>query len=266
MRQHLLQVLPFFLKKIDLFVRFYNYFISPDKVFIRELTNILGFVPRKVFLYKKAFTHKSIAQSDEDSELPQNNERLEFLGDAVLDTVTAEYLFKKYPKQYEGFLTQMRSKLVNRKSLNKLASQMGLDVFMRQHGSSRISQTMMGNTFEALIGAIYLDIGYKGTHRFIVNRMLKQYVDVHQLENQNLNFKSQLLEYSQKNNKTIQYNMIHHYRTNSNRERFKIEVTIDGDPISNAEDFSKKSAEQKASEKALLKLGLIETASEKEHS
>ena len=149
---------------------------------------------------------------------------MNFLGDAILDSVTAEYLFRKYPTQDEGFLTQMRSKMVNRKTLNKIAGQMGLDIFLRKQGATRISQTMMGNTFEAFIGAIYLDVGYWKTKRFIVNRMLRQYIDVHELENVNTNYKSQLLEYSQKHQKTIAYELVEHYRTKNNRERFKISV------------------------------------------
>ena len=126
--------------------KFFNLYLSPDRVFVRELYKILGFVPGHLFLYKRAFTHKSLASKEEKTKYPTNNERLEFLGDAILDSVTAEYLFRKYPTQDEGFLTQMRSKMVNRKALNEIAAHMGLDVFLRQLGATRISQTMMGNT------------------------------------------------------------------------------------------------------------------------
>lgn len=238
--------------------KFFNYNVSKDKAFVKELTKILGFIPNNIHLYKRAFTHKSLSSSkEEDKRYPTNNERLEFLGDAILDAVTAEYLFRKYPTQDEGFLTQMRSKMVNRKALNKVAGHMELDIFLRQLGATRISQTMMGNTFEAFIGAIYLDVGYHRSRQFIINRMLRQYMDVHELENVNTNYKSQLLEYSQKNQKTISYNVLQHYRTKSNRERFKIAVLIDGESMATAEDYSKKSAEQKASEKALIHIGLL---------
>ncbi|MCH2022201.1 MAG: ribonuclease III [Saprospiraceae bacterium] len=243
--------------------KFFNYILSSDKVFVRELAKILGFVPTNLHIYKRAFTHKSQASQNPKSKYyPTNNERLEFLGDAILDSVTAEYLFRKYPAQDEGFLTQMRSKMVNRKSLNNIATQMGLDIFLRQLGSSRISQTMLGNTFEAFVGAIYLDVGYKRTKKFIINRMLRQYMDIHLLETVNTNYKSQLLEYSQKHNKTITYDVIDHYRTKNNRERFKIAVLINGDPVATAEDFSKKSAEQKASEIALIEIGIIDSSSD----
>ena len=243
--------------------KIFNYILSSDKVFVRELAKILGFVPTNLHIYKRAFTHKSQASQNPKSKYyPTNNERLEFLGDAILDSVTAEYLFRKYPAQDEGFLTQMRSKMVNRKSLNNIATQMGLDIFLRQLGSSRISQTMLGNTFEAFVGAIYLDVGYKRTKKFIINRMLRQYMDIHLLETVNTNYKSQLLEYSQKHNKTITYDVIDHYRTKNNRERFKIAVLINGDPVATAEDFSKKSAEQKASEIALIEIGIIDSSSD----
>lgn len=239
--------------------KFFNYTLSADKVFVRELSKILGFIPNNVHLYKRAFTHKSLTSKEEKSNqrYPTNNERLEFLGDAILDSVTAEYLFRKYPTQDEGFLTQMRSKMVNRKALNKIAAHMELDIFLRQLGATRISQTMMGNTFEAFVGAIYLDVGYKRTKHFIINRMLRQYIDVHELETVNTNYKSQLLEYSQKNQKTISYDVLDHYRTKNNRERFKIAVLLDGKALATAEDYSKKSAEQKASEKALIQIGLL---------
>lgn len=239
--------------------KLFNYTFSPDKVFVKELSKILGFIPSNIHLYKRAFTHKSLSAKDsKDKRYPTNNERLEFLGDAILDSVTAEYLFRKYPTQDEGFLTQMRSKMVNRKALNKIAAHMELDIFLRQLGATRISQTMMGNTFEAFIGAIYLDVGYKKTKNFIINRMLRQYIDVHELENVNTNYKSQLLEYSQKNQKTISYNVLEHYRTKNNRERFKIAVLLDGKSLATAEDYSKKSAEQRASEKALIQMGVLE--------
>ncbi len=239
--------------------KIFNLTLSPDKALVKELRKILGFTPKHIRFYKRAFTHKSLTSKDDSKNVryPSNNERLEFLGDAILDSVTAEYLFRKYPTQDEGFLTQMRSKMVNRKALNKIAEQMELDIFLRQLGATRISQTMMGNTYEAFVGAIYLDVGYRQTKSFIINKMLRQYLDVHELENINTNYKSQLLEYSQKNQKTISYDVLDHYRTKNNRERFKIAVLLDGKVLATAEDYSKKSAEQKASEKALIQMGVL---------
>lgn len=246
--------------------KIFNLTLSTDKAFVKELRKILGFTPKRVHFYKRAFTHKSLTTSKEENtktRYPTNNERLEFLGDAILDSVTAEYLFRKYPTQDEGFLTQMRSKMVNRKALNKIAEHMELDIFLRQLGATRISQTMMGNTFEAFVGAVYLDVGYRQTKSFIINKMLRQYIDVHELESVNTNYKSQLLEYSQKNQKTISYDVLDHYRTKNNRERFKIAVLLDGKALATAEDYSKKSAEQKASEKALIQMGVLKKEEKK---
>lgn len=247
--------------------KFYNFYLSSDKVFTRELTKVLGFVPSYLHFYKRAFTHKSLhltKKSRQESFDPYsnlNNERLEFLGDAILDAVMAEFLFKKYPLQDEGFLTQMRSKMVNRRTLNKISADMGLDFFLKQRGTSNISQTMMGNTFEAFLGAVYLDAGYFVTRKFIIQRILKRYVDVHELEQVNDNYKSLLLEYCQKNQKVVSYEILEHSRTPSNKEKFKIAVLLDGLQVSVAEDFNKKSAEQTASKFALSYLGISQNDS-----
>lgn len=210
--------------------------------------------------YQRAFTHKSNNGSKADDPYTNfNNERLEYLGDAILDAVMAEFLFKKYPMHDEGFLTQMRSKMVNRKTLNKISADMGLDVFLRQRGLNRISQTMMGNTFEAFIGATYLDMGYVKTRRFIIRRILKKYLDVHELETLNDNYKSTLLEYCQKNQKNISYEVLEQVKTKSNREKFKVAVILNDEQYAEAEDFNKKSAEQNASKMALIRLGILQS-------
>jgi ribonuclease-3 len=252
--------------------KIYNLYLSGNRGFARQLRDILGFTPRFIHFYERAFTHKSMGSNQnndsdnkDDRRYTFNNERLEYLGDAILDSVTAEYLFKKYPTQDEGFLTQMRSKMVNRKTLNQVSAEMGLDVFLHERGVRRVSKTMMGNTFEAFIGAVYLDVGYRRTKRFIIQKMLKQYIDVHELETTNHNYKSRLLEHCQKKHQTVSYEVIKHYRTKSNRERFKIAVLVDDQQMATAEDFNKKSAEQTASRHAMQKLGLLnkeEVASE----
>ena len=231
--------------------KYYNYYWSKERNFTRQLTEILGFVPKYLHYYHRAFTHKSgPPKKDEDPSIYHFN-------NAILDAVTAEYLFRKYPTQDEGFLTQMRSKIVNRKTLNKVSAEIGLDVFLHQRGVTRVSQTMMGNTFEAFIGAIYLDVGYLRTRVFIINKMLKQYIDVHELENVNNNFKSLLLEHCQKSQRSISYEVVDHYRTGNNRERFKVAVLVDEKQVATAEDFNKKSAEQSASRLALIKFGIL---------
>ncbi len=196
--------------------------------------------------------------SDEKSEEKYeiNNERLEFLGDAVLDTVAAEFLFKKYPTQDEGFLTQMRSKLVNRKILNRIAEQMNFDLYMRQFGATNVSTMMLGNALEAFIGAVYLDVGYEKTRKFLY-LMFRRHVDIHELENLNDNYKSSLLEHCQRKHQKVEYEVVRKFRAGGNRERFQVCVTINGEQAAVGEDYSKKGAEQIAAHKALIKLGAI---------
>ncbi|MBK7409401.1 MAG: ribonuclease III [Saprospirales bacterium] len=215
---------------------------------------LLGFVPANLAIFKLAFAHKS-TQSEKSYAL-QNNERLEYLGDAVLGTIVAEYLFKKYPNANEGFLTKMRSKIVKRKSLNKVGEKMGLDLFLAEYNPTRLSRSMMGNAVEALVGAVYLELGYEHTQRFVIRKILRNYVDVHELENYDDNYKSQLLEWCQKNGQTVNYKLIARYKFDK-RDRFKVAVMIDGNKVAMAEDFNKKSAEQLASEKAMQLLGIL---------
>ncbi|MDX1939261.1 MAG: ribonuclease III [Saprospiraceae bacterium] len=234
--------------------RLYNYYLSPDKQFARRLRSILGFTPANMSIFKLAFSHKS--GSSEKGYAIQNNERLEYLGDAVLGTIVAEYLFKKYPNSNEGFLTKMRSKIVKRKSLNKIGDKMGLDVLLSEYNNTRLSRSMLGNAVEALVGAIYLECGYRKTLHFVVRKMLRNYVNVHNLENFDDNYKSQLLEWCQKNGQTVNYKLLARYKFEK-RDRFKVAVMVDGQKIATADDFNKKSAEQMASEKAMVALGIM---------
>lgn len=235
--------------------RFYNYHFSKDKVFARRLRGILGFTPANMDIFKLAFSHKS-SNSDKAYAM-QNNERLEYLGDAVLGTIVAEYLFKKYPNSDEGFLTKMRSKIVKRKSLNKIGDKMGLDVLLQEYNSTRLSRSMLGNAIEALVGAIYLECGYRRTMSFVVKKMLRNYINVHDLERFDDNYKSQLLEWCQKNGQTVSYKLLARYKFEK-RDRFKVAVMVDGEKIATADDFNKKSAEQMASERAMVALGIID--------
>lgn len=234
--------------------RFYNYYLSNDKLFARRLRSILGFTPANLSIFKLAFSHKS--NHSEKGYAIQNNERLEYLGDAVLGTIVAEYLFKKYPNSNEGFLTKMRSKIVKRKSLNKIGDKMGLDVLLSEYNNTRLSRSMLGNAVEALVGAIYLECGYRKTMHFVVRKMLRNYVDVHNLERFDDNYKSQLLEWCQKNGQNVNYKLLARYKFEK-RDRFKVAVMVDGQKIATADDFNKKSAEQMASEKAMVALGIM---------
>ncbi len=234
--------------------RLYNRYFSPDRHFARRLRSILGFTPANLSIFKLAFSHKSSVTDKAFAN--QNNERLEYLGDAVLGTIVAEYLFKKYPNGDEGFLTKMRSKIVKRKSLNKIGDKMRLDELLSEYNNTRLSRSMLGNAVEALVGAIYLDRGYPESMRFVVRKMLLNYVDIHDLESFDDNYKSQLLEWCQKNGQSISYKLLARYKFEK-RDRFKVAVMVNGQKVATADDFNKKSAEQLASEKAMVALGIL---------
>ena len=236
-------------------VRLYNYYLSPQKILVRKLKSLLGFTPIHLAVFKQAFAHKSTPT--EKSSFIQNNERLEYLGDAVLGTIIAEYLFRKYPNADEGFLTKMRSKIVKRKSLNLIADNMGLDVLLSEFNQTRLSKSMLGNALEALVGAVYLEGGYHKTKWFVISQVIRNYVDVHELENIDDNYKSQLLEWCQKNGRTVHYKLLARYKYDK-RDKFKVAVVIDGEKMATADDYNKKSAEQTASEKAMIQLGILQ--------
>lgn len=238
---------------IKFFRRIYNRFFSPDKELCDRVRSLIGFTPVNLEIFKLAFSHKS--GSSDDAYVPQNNERLEYLGDAVLGTIVAEYLFQKYPGANEGFLTKMRSKIVKRASLNKIGEKMGLDLILSEFNQTRLSRSMLGNAVESLVGAVYLEKGYVGTKKYIVRKLLRNYVNVHELESFDDNYKSQLLEHCQKNGQTVSYKLVARYKFEK-RDRFKVAVMVDGEKIAMADDFNKKSAEQTASERAMQKLGI----------
>ncbi len=238
---------------LRLFLRFHNKFVNEEKEFAKKLRPLIGFTPSNLGIFKLAFSHKS--NPSDKAYAIQNNERLEFLGDAILGTIVAEYLFKKYPNANEGFLTKMRSKIVKRNTLNKIGDKMGLDMLLQEYSQTRLSRSMLGNAVEALVGAVYLEKGYLKTKRFVVRKILRNYVDVHELESYDDNYKSQLLEWCQKNGQTVSYKLVARYKFEK-RDRFKVAVMVDGKKLATADDFNKKSAEQMASEKALLNLGI----------
>lgn len=234
--------------------RFYNYYFHPDRELARRLRQLIGFTPVRLQLFKLAFFHKSTFASKDYAIA--NNERLEFLGDAVLSTIVGEYLFKKYPNSDEGFLTKMRSKIVKRHSLDEIADRMGLDLFLANYNQTRLSKSMLGNALEALVGAVYIEQGYDGTKVFVVRRILRKYLDIHELEGFDDNYKSQLLEWCQKNGRQIEYKVVAKYKSEK-RDKFKVAVFVDGKKVGTADDFNKKSAEQLASERAMTSLGML---------
>lgn len=226
--------------------------LSPDDQALSDyIHNILGFRPKNIALYHLAFTHKS--KSEESvGDYHLNNERLEYLGDAVLELVVGDYLFRTYPTQPEGFLTEMRSRIVSRASLNKLAQKLGFDDYIKykhensSYGNSFIS--LGGNVFEALIGAIYLDRGFLFSQHVIVDHILRVHIDLDELQNTDVNFKSKLLEWTQKQHKHLEFRLLDETMEN-HRKIFHVQIFIDNQGYATCSDYSLKRAEQIAAEK-----------------
>lgn len=225
---------------------------SADRKLSASIKNILGFRPGNIALYRLAFLHKSAGQ-DIVRGIKVNNERLEFLGDAILDAVTADYLFKTFPTQDEGFLTEMRSKIVSRTQLSKLGQKLKLDHLIRLDGSNGVYRSYMGDAFEALIGAIYLDKGYDFTRKILLERIIRHYFDMDELVNQELNFKSKVIEWAQKERKNLQFNVVDEIGSGY-KKQYVIDVVVDDTPIARSQHYSIKGAEQLASEKAWAKI------------
>ena len=238
--------------------RIYKLHLSPDRKYIKILKNLLGFVPGNLSLYKMAFRHKSVAQVLKD-RAKNSNERLEFLGDAVLGSVVAEVLFKIYPYKDEGFLTEMRSKIVSRVNLNQLARKLGFNELVEFDPKSvnvtSKQSSLLGDAFEALIGAVYLDKGYDFTKEFLSQRIIKPHVDIHTLELTETNFKSKLIEWCQRHSKDISFEPIPN-EAGENLKLFTIQVLIDGEAMASGVDYSKKNAEKFAAEKTCELLGI----------
>lgn len=209
----------------------------------KTLKSILGFYPKNPFLYDQAFRHKSVV-SENEQEKQLSNERLEFLGDAILDAVVADYFFQKFPFESEGFLTQLRSKLVSRSFLNQLAVDIGLDTFIEIANNIKPSKSINGDAFEALIGAIYLDKGYNSCKKFIITKIIKDYVNVDELLNTEVNFKSRLIEHCQSNQLIYNFNTIA-IETEASKY-FKCDIAVSDVLVATGEGHSKKKAEQEA--------------------
>lgn len=219
---------------------------SKDKKLYSSLKNILGFYPQNIQLYKQALRHRSANQND--SIIQGDNERLEYLGDAVLGAIVAHYLFKSFPYKDEGFLTKMRSKIVSREELNRLAFKMGINTLIQTNVESLgRGNSINGDAFEALIGAVYLDKGYVFTYTFMVNHILNHHLDVSELETKETDYKSKLIELVQKEKKELKFNVAQDNKQSASKT-YVVEVLIDGVVKATAEHFSKKRAEQIAAE------------------
>jgi ribonuclease III len=226
---------------------------SSDKQLKQQIKSILGFNPGNIYLYHLAFLHRSATQEIHNG-IRINNERLEFLGDAILDAVAADYLFKTFPTKDEGFLTEMRSKLVSRATLNKLSQKMGIDQLIQLDGSSAGTfRSFKGDAFEALIGAIYLDRGYDFTRKIILERIINHYFDMDELVNQEVNFKSKIIEWSQREKKQVQFVILEEVGSGY-KKQYVVELLVDGEVIARGQDYSIKGAEQNAAEKSWQKI------------
>ena len=238
--------------------RIYKLHLSPDRKYVKALKNLLGFVPGNLSLYKMAFRHKSMALVLKNGS-KSSNERLEFLGDAVLGSVIAEVLFKLYPYKDEGFLTELRSKIVRRANLNQLGRKLGfqdlIEFDAKTVNVSSKQSSLLGDAFEALIGAVYLDKGYNFTKDFLAERIIKPHIDIHTLELTETNFKSKLIEWCQRHSKDISFEPIANPEGDS-AKLFTVQVFIDGEAMAIATDYSKKNAEKFAAEKTCEMVGI----------
>ena len=234
--------------------RRFNQFISFFKKtgFNADLQHLIGYRTRNILLFQTALNHRSVKDNP-----TENNERLEFLGDAVIGTVVADYLFKKYPYKGEGFLTEMRSKMVNRAQLNNIAVQMGLRKmtrFNKMDGGLRTSQ-IFGNTLEALVGAIYLDKKYDFTKKWIVEKMIQPYLFMDDLEQIDINIKNKIIGWALKQGKQIDF-VLAGEQLEGRRRLFTINVVLDGEVVASQKGFTKKDASQLAAQKAIEALGI----------
>ena len=223
--------------------------------FKKQLKNVLGFSPDNISLYKTALTHRSVRENADE-----NNERLEYLGDAVLSALVADYLFMRYPYKEEGFLTEMRSKMVNRQQLNEIAMRMGLKkitLYNKSDGSLKISQ-IFGNTLEALVGAIYLDRGYKKTAKWVTDRIILPHMFIDDLELLEINHKNKLYGWANKNGKVLEFETVEE-RVENGRRLFTIAAVVDGKNIAEGKAFNKKDASQIAAQMAVVMLGIMPT-------
>ncbi len=227
-----------------------RFLFPPEKHFIKNLKNILGYKPRNLRLYQLAFVHRSVS-SNVFKNQHINNERLEFLGDAILDAIIAEYLFEKYPDKDEGFLTRMRSKIVNRENLNHIAIKLGISNLIMSRMSNDNPRSVYGDALEALVGAIYLDKGFKKTKKLIIERIIQNHINVAKLQETETDFKSRIIEWGQKHKKSVNFASFEEFDENLNTVVFISHLFIVDEIVGRGIGTSKKDAEQNAARQAL---------------
>ena len=223
-----------------------------NAAFKSNLRNVLGFTPGKIALYRAALTHRSVKDTADE-----NNERLEYLGDAILSGIIADFLFKRYPYKDEGFLTEMRSKMVNRNKLNEIAIKMGMKkiTFFNKFDNSLKMSQIFGNTLEAVVGAIYLDKGFEKTKKWVMEIIIIPHFYLEDLENLEINHKNRLYGWANKNGKNLEFDTLDE-RIEGGRRLFTIGAVVDGQLVAEAKAYNKKDASQIAAAIALEKLGL----------
>ena len=228
-----------------------------DKNLAKAIRAMIGKKPKNLDLFKLATLHVSASRQDENG-IRESNERLEFLGDSVIDLVVAEFLFKKFPLKDEGFLTDIRARIVNRETLNNLGKKLGIEDIIRMDNSIKgISKhkSLLGNTLEAIVGAIYLDRGYEFCRGFILRKIISTHFDIEEILKNNPNQKSKIIEWAQKENKELIF-ALEKILEDNNRKQFIVQLRVDGKIIATGEGFTKKKAEQEAAQKSceILKL------------
>lgn len=228
-------------------------FILRNKEPYLSLSQLLGFHPNDVKLYEQALTHRS--SHFPDGKRPHNNERLEFLGDAILGATVADILYKHFPNKKEGFLTSVRSKIVQRETLNRIALEMGLDkMTVASIRPNSHNNCVYGNALEALIGAIYLDHGYRKCFKFVKERMISHYLSLEKLARKEMNFKSNLLEWGQKEKLRIDFELTDIYSDKNKNPIFHTTVSVESHPLATGTGYTKKESQQTAAKKAIRRI------------
>jgi ribonuclease-3 len=229
-------------------------YIYKRSEFRTRLKRLLGFRPQNLRLYEMAFIHRSASYTLPDG-IKINNERLEYLGDAIIDSILSDYLFHLYPQATEGFLTKTRARIVNRETLNQLGLSMGLNKLIVSNLSpSDSARNLYGNAVEALVGAMFIDKGFKRTRRFFIRQGLRKHLDLDAVLSAETDYKSLILEYCQKNRQKLNFTLQEKTGGNSMHQQFKITLTINNEPVAQGEGTTKKEAEQVASMNAWEKI------------
>ena len=247
-------ILPFGQAQAENLIDAIKFPFRKEKELYRAFRKMLGFYPHDISLYQEALMHKSML-AHAKSGTPLNNERLEFLGDAVLSAVVGEVVYHHFPRKHEGFLTNTRSKIVKRESLGKLATEIGLDKLIRRNEYNQMHNSYLaGNAFEALIGAIYLDRGYAYCKYFFTEKILHDLINLDKVAYQEMNFKSKLLEWCQKHKVALEFVLLAETKDEDGSPLFNTKVVINGFECARGKGYSKKESHQKASKNALHRL------------